>query len=99
MPATDNRSRWPWVAKIIDELRRDFGPDVKVAHISENGRTVAGAPVPPEPYYVPTPRALASWAAFVQSFERVHGPMPKSAAKFPAWCEAHYTEHCHTFRD
>jgi hypothetical protein len=40
----DNRARMPGTAAIVDALRAEFGPDVKVLHAKEGGREVGAAP-------------------------------------------------------
>jgi hypothetical protein len=41
-----NRAAFPATARIIDELREVFGPDVKLVWAEENGREVGRREVP-----------------------------------------------------
>lgn len=40
MSAADNRAAFPVTAKLVDELRAVFGPDVKLMWASEGGREI-----------------------------------------------------------
>lgn len=40
MSAADNRAAFPETAKLVDEFRATFGPDVKLMWASEGGREI-----------------------------------------------------------
>lgn len=40
MSAADNRAAFPETAKLVDELRASFGPDLKLMWASEGGREI-----------------------------------------------------------
>lgn len=36
----DNREKMPTIAKVYDDMRRIFGPGIKLRHAEENGHTI-----------------------------------------------------------
>lgn len=38
--AEKNRAMFPWAAGIVDDLRAEFGPGVKLTFVQENGHTL-----------------------------------------------------------